>query len=37
MGWIFEALKRSQFWDPVSMVTNLGAQLVEPLLSSVGL
>jgi len=34
VGWIFEALKRDQYWATLSMVMNLRAQLVDPLLHS---
>jgi len=37
VGWIFVALMRYQYWATVSKVMNLRAQLVEPLLHSVGL
>ena len=35
VGWVFEALKRDQYWATLSMVMILRAQLVEPLLHSV--
>ena len=35
VGWIFEALMRDQYRATLSMVMNLRAQLVEPLLHSV--